>query len=167
MDTFNLNSYEEMINYLNEKEMNISITLNNAICYISNSLVIKGYIENEKDTNKVILEEDLFKIVKDFTLNATGALISVNNMSNRKVFDLVKDIYSNGFIVNEAFVEDYSVMVEIFMLLESLLSGVNNIIFISSFCYILTKIHCIRWSTTKGSTSKINHCLHLHLSVTA
>ena len=151
MDTFNLSSYEEMINYLNEKEMNISITLNNAICYISNSLVIKGYIENEKDTNKVILEEDLFKIVKDFTLNATGALISVDNMSNRKVFDLVKDIYSNGFIVNEAFVEDYSVMVEIFMLLESLLSGVNNIIFILAIILLFS----FMLSSIKNNTKQI------------
>ena len=151
MDSFGFNSYEEIINYLNDNEMNISITLDGAICYISNSLVIKGYIESEKDTNKVILEEDLFNIVKDFTLNATGALISVDNMSNRKVFDLVKNIYSNGFIVNEAFVDDYSVLVEIFMLVESLLSGVNNIIFILAIILLFS----FMLSSIKNNTKQI------------
>ena len=93
-------------------------------------MCIKGYIESEKDTNKVVLEENLFSVVKDFTLNATGALIDVSNLSNAKLFNLVKTIYENGFIVNESFANDYSTLVEVFMLLESLLSGINNVVFV-------------------------------------
>lgn len=130
MESLECDSYDEVVEKINSNEINFSITLDESICYISNSTFIKGYIESERDTNKVILEEDLFDVVKDFTLNATGALINVKNMSNAKVFNLVKNIYSNGFIVNEAFVDDYSVLVEIFVLLESLLSGINNVIFV-------------------------------------
>ena len=130
MESFGFNDYQELVDNLNDNGLSFSINLNGIICYISDSMCIKGYIESEKDTNKVVLDENLFSVVKDFTLNATGALIDVSNLSNAKLFNLVKTIYENGFIVNESFANDYSTLVEVFMLLESLLSGINNVVFV-------------------------------------
>ena len=139
--------YEDFINYLNSQKKEFTIYLNRNICYISDELVIKGY-EINNDDNVIYFDDDLFEIVKDFSLKATGAFIQLNG---RNILNIVKDVYNNGYVIYESFASDYENIKEIFVLLGSILAGINNVIFILAIILLFSFIH----SSVKNNVRQI------------
>ena len=139
--------YEDFINYLNSQKKEFTIYLNRNICYISDELVIKGY-EVNNDDNVIYFDDDLFEIVKDFSLKATGAFIQLNG---RNILNIVKDVYNNGYVIYESFASDYENIKEIFVLLGSILAGINNVIFILAIILLFSFIH----SSVKNNVRQI------------
>lgn len=137
MEDTEYDDYKDFINYLNLQKKEFTIYLNQNICYISDELVIKGYEVNNKD-NTIYFDKDLFEVVKDYSLKATGAFI---NLNGRNTLDVIKDIYNNGYIVYESFANDYEEIKEVLVLLGNILKGINNVVFILAIILLFSFIH--------------------------
>ena len=131
MYMYGFSDLESVVNYLNSNKITISIHLatSNGIRFISDKYVVKGYFDDIYSAS-ILLEEDFFNFIRENSINATGALIDVNKMSKNEVYKLVNEIYASGFVVDETFEDAYFSLVEVFILLEGLLSGINTVIFI-------------------------------------
>lgn len=134
----------DYVNYLNSIDMTLQVanSVTDSVCYISNQYKIKGYYEGV--LSGIILDEELFNTINDFIVQPTGALINIQGFNKSKVIKLVETIYNNGFIVDESFVSDYYDLVEVFSLIEQLLSGINTLVFILAiillFSFMLSSI---------------------------
>lgn len=133
----------EYVNLLNNSGIKIEVSnrSSDSICYISNKLKIKGYV---KDYEGIVVEDELFNELNNYVLRPTGAFLDFQDLKKSEILDLVNEIYSNGFIINEPFVSYYDNLIEVFSLLSSLLSGINILIFVLAiillFSFMLTSI---------------------------
>ena len=138
----NYRDLNEYVNYLNSNEIvtEIKKTYYDTTCFISNNLKIKGYV----NSNSYVISEELFNKINDYTVPPTGAFINVENLNKTEVLNLVKKIYTSGFMIDESFVTSYENLVEICSLLEKLLRGVNTLVFtlaiILLFSFMLNSI---------------------------